>query len=112
MKAKTSKDKIQPSASGLDTTETAETNPHKLRSVTRKQAQVNAGDRALPIQPEMEQQFEIGKIHKHRKVHKVIEYLVEWEGYPMEEASWVAEANFNAKECIEDYWQSLEEPME
>ena len=112
MKAKTSNDKIQPRAPGLNTTETAGTNHHKLRSATRKQAQVNAGDRALPIQPEMDRQFEVKKITEHRKVHKGIEYLVEWEGYPMEEASWVAEANFNAMECINDYWQSVEEPME
>jgi hypothetical protein len=55
-----------------------------------------------------EEEYHVKKILKHRKIGKKTQYLVQWEGYHIEDATWEPEQNLrNAKEIIADYKSSI-----
>ena len=100
--------KVQPRTVGPYTIETVGLNNYKLRSATGKLIQANI-DRIVPVDPEVtEQHFEVKKIHNHRKGGQGMEYLVEWDGYPMDKATWVIETDFDTSECLNEYWTGLD----
>lgn len=51
--------------------------------------------------------YEIDKILNHRRTKRNIQYFVKWKGYPESESTWVSTKDFIEKECIDEYWRSI-----
>ena len=83
-------------------------NSYEVESETGRRHHASI-DRIQPIELEPEEHVEIKQVLSHRKGPQLLEYLVEWEGYPIEKATWVHETDFDTTECINEYWESLED---
>ena len=62
-----------------------------------------------PIELEVELEWEVADIHRHRFNHrlKTYQYLVSFVGYDMSEAIWMTELELsNAAELLDDYKQA------
>jgi Chromo (CHRromatin Organisation MOdifier) domain len=53
--------------------------------------------------------YTVERILKHRGSPGKYEYQVLWKGYPLEEATWVAQKDFLDTECIRSYWRAKED---
>lgn len=50
-------------------------------------------------------EFIVSRIHEHRRVNGQIEFLVEWEGFPLKQQfSWVPEADLQNVPLKDEYW--------
>ncbi|KAF9912752.1 hypothetical protein BX616_010250 [Lobosporangium transversale] len=50
--------------------------------------------------------YEVARILDHRGEGEDMEFLVQWEGFDISEATWVALQHSNYKQCIQDYWKT------
>ncbi|ORY98257.1 hypothetical protein BCR41DRAFT_415748 [Lobosporangium transversale] len=50
--------------------------------------------------------YEVARILDHRGEGEDMEFLVQWEGFDISEATWVALQHSNYKQCIQDYWRT------
>ena len=49
--------------------------------------------------------YEVDMILENRKKGRQTEYLVKWKGYP--DTTWETLDKFNDTECIDDYWEKV-----
>jgi hypothetical protein len=62
----------------------------------------------IEVEKEMELEYEVEEILKHKVKGKRKHYLVKWKGYPMHESSWEPEGNLNkAKKALSKYYAGL-----
>ena len=90
-------------------------NISKLRRYVRSPQQFagrpQADSRPPPdcIDPAGDAQYVVERVLAQRGTGRRREYLVLWEGYPKEDASWVAHAGFNAPDLLREF-QARQEP--
>ena len=61
-------------------------------------------EKALAKQARDEDYFEVEKIISKKKIGRKILYLVKWEGYPIEEATWEPVANLkNVRDLVQQF---------
>ena len=73
------------------------------------------GTPAPDVQVSDEPFYEVDQILKWRKTkvgrHVMKEYLVTWQGYPLEDAQWIPKANFQDPQALKTYIKQ-EKPTE
>ncbi|KAF8970748.1 hypothetical protein BGZ46_010401 [Entomortierella lignicola] len=58
------------------------------------------------IAASLDEEYEVSKILDHQGDEEEIEFLVQWKGYDIAEATWEPLRNFKNQQCIRDYWKS------
>jgi hypothetical protein len=57
-----------------------------------------------PLNTEEKDIFEVEKVLKHQGEPGHFQYLVKWKGFPHSENTWEPSSNFDAVDCIREYW--------
>ncbi|KAG0006764.1 hypothetical protein BGZ80_005148, partial [Entomortierella chlamydospora] len=54
----------------------------------------------------MQERYEVARILDHRGEDDDMEFLVQWKGFEVSEATWMTLQHFNYKQCIQDNWKT------
>lgn len=69
---------------------------------------INNVDNDICMDQDTNDHFEVSYIVKHKEnIDGSIEYFVKWRKYDKKYNSWVNEIDFNSKDLIDAYWNTL-----
>ena len=71
---------------------------------------INNVDNDICMDRDTNDHFEVSYIVKHKEnIDGSIEYFVKWKKYDKKYNSWVKEIDFNSKDLIDTYWNTLKQ---